>query len=132
MKYAPISIVFMFLWASCSKSDNTSYSNPSQPFTTSKRLIKFGYEGDVYGVPPVYKGLADTPKHTFEGTGISESDFVKTKAGDTIYITIPLCSENTKPVVTVVEDSEAKTPVPPTVTEIPTTDATEQFRVLVK
>jgi len=119
------------MMASCSKSESSSYSGPA-PAATSKRLVKFRYEGDVYGVPPVYSGLADTPKHTFEGTGISGSGFVKARAGDTVNITIPLCSADTKAVVTVVQDDDARTPATAVVTTIPTTDATVRFHVLVK
>lgn len=131
MRPLVIYVAVIFLMVGCSKSAGTSYTTPPPP-ATEKRLIKFAYEGDVYGVPPIYKGLADTPQHKFEATGITESDFVKTKAGDTIHITIPLCSEGTKPIVTLVEDDEDRKPVAPDVSELPTTDATAQFRVVVK
>lgn len=121
------------IFIACSKSDSTSYSNPNHNNPVGKaRLIKFAYEGNVFGVFPIYEGLEDTPKHVFAATGITESDFVKTNAGDTIRITIPLSSEGTKPIVTAVEDNVEQKAVPQNVTVVPTQDATSKFQVVVK
>lgn len=134
MKYAtPLTLSAALLLSACSKSSSTSYSGPQTTTPpTEKRLIKFAYEGNVYGVPPIYEGLTDTPQHRFEGTGITESQFVRTKAGDTIHITIALSSEGTRPVVTAVTDDTERTPVPQTATQLPQPDATARFRIVVK
>ncbi|HRO43360.1 MAG TPA: hypothetical protein PL009_11045 [Flavipsychrobacter sp.] len=129
-----IALLFCLCMFACTKSNNTSYSNsnnPQQPPATKGRWIKFAYDGKIYGVAPVYEGLADTPKHSIEATGITASQFVKTKAGDTILITIALSDEGTKPLPTVVEDTIELKQVPPSVSEIPTPDASSQFRVVV-
>ena len=117
----------------CSKSENTSYQTPDQP-SEGARLVKFAYTGHVFGMLPEYTGLKDTPSHQFSGTGITESQFVATEAGDTIGIILALASEETWPVVTVTEPAAPYKEIPPLVSAIPSPipDGTTRFRVIIK
>jgi len=130
-RIAHLLVAASLCFAACSKSSSTNYTQPQAP-AGKKRLIKFTYEGNVFGILPMYEGLADTPKHRFEATGITESQFVKTMAGDTIRITLALSSEGTKPLITAMEDKTAGAQVPQQATEIATNDGTRKFRIVVQ
>ncbi len=132
MKQIPVFLLSILLIIACSKSRNTRYDTPSSG-SVSARLIKFAYSGNIYGILPIYQGLADTPNHRFEGNGITESDFVTTRAGDTILITILLSDKGAYPVVTAVEDNTQRTTIDQQIQELPAgPDASSRFRIIVR
>ncbi len=133
MKLVVTCCFLSLFWVSCTHSDSTDYATVKPPVQTSKeRYIQFSYTGNVFGVPPVYEGLQDTPKHRFEASGISASQFVKTAPGDTIKVTVPLCAPDTKMNARVVEDTTKQDAIAPLVTELLTLDGTLRYRVVIQ